>query len=131
MRQRLTPFVLLLLAPLVLPACAYKKEAKKDALYALECEPALVKVKKRRNVVISRGCGNEERYFWHCEGKLCRLNAFAEATAAGAFAADCPPEEMSYVVIDKTRLAVDGCDRRIMFESTLKGWSQQGEVETE
>jgi hypothetical protein len=131
MRQRLTSLVLPLLVTLIVPACAYKKEAKKDSLYAIECEPALVTVKKRRNVVISRGCGNEERYFWHCEGKLCRLNAFAEATAAGAFAADCPPDEMSFVVIDKTHLAVDGCDRRIIFESTLKGWDQQGEVEAE
>jgi hypothetical protein len=129
MRLRLTIFVFPALVALVLPACAYKKEVKDAAIHDLECEPSLVKVKKRRGVLTSRGCGNVERYIWHCEGKLCKLCSFSDAINEGAFAADCPPEEMVPVVIDNATLAVDGCDKRIVFKATLKGWVNQGGTE--
>jgi hypothetical protein len=129
MRLRPTPFVLPILVALVLPGCAYKKEVKDAAIRDLECEPSLVKVKKRRGVLTSRGCGNQERYMWHCEGKLCKLCSFSDAINEGAFAADCPPEEMQPVVIDSSVLAVDGCDKRIVFKATLQGWAKQGETE--
>jgi len=129
MRRRLTPFVVPLLVALVLPSCAYTKEAKSAALRDLECEPSLVKVEKRRHVVKSHGCGNVERYMWYCEGKLCKLCSFSDAINEGAFAADCSPEDMTAVVIDSSHLAIDGCDKRIVYEATLKGWAKQGSTE--